>query len=117
MMATSSRRCLDCGTPLPGDANPRRQFCGPACVSKAYRKRVQLLDRRVRGRNVIHTFARLTRGEKAGIVNGYLIVPGIQCPVCGQVIWQGVRHRTDAVYCSARCRQAAYRRRKHDAQP
>ena len=45
-----------------------------------------------------------------------LIIEGIQCPICAKVIWQGVRRRRDAVYCSNHCRQAAYRQRIHDAQ-
>ncbi|WP_433411510.1 hypothetical protein ACQP1V_22800 [Microtetraspora malaysiensis] len=33
------------------------------------------------------------------------------CPVCRRVVWAGVRHRRDAVYCSARCRTKAWRAR------
>lgn len=116
MTVSQPRRCLDCGTPLPREADPRRSFCGQACVSRAYRKRVRRLDRRDRERQVIRTFAELTRIEKAGIASGYWVIPGVQCPLCGTVIWRGVRRRGDAVYCSAKCRQAAYRLRKHDVQ-
>lgn len=111
-MATHSRRCPACGTALPADADPRRKFCSPACVARAYRKRVRLLDHYTRGRRIIRTFAQLTRIEKAGIVSGYLTLPGIQCPVCGKVVWQGVRRRTDAVYCSPACKGKAARDRR-----
>ena len=117
MIGGPRRRCLDCGAALPAGADARRSFCGPACVSRAYRKRVRLLNRTVRAREVIATFSQLNRLEKAGIVTGCLIIEGIQCPVCAKVVWQGVRRRRDARYCSNRCRQAAHRERRHDAQP
>jgi hypothetical protein len=60
-----------------------------------------MVDRYDRGRQIIHTFAELTRVEKAGVASGALILPGIQCPVCRRVVWQGVRRRSDAVYSSA----------------
>lgn len=115
MMGTRPRCCLDCGAALSINADARRVFCGQACVSRAYRKRVRLLTRAGRMRDVIGDFAQLTRLEKVGIVTGALIIAGVQCPECGNVVWQGVRRRRDAVYCSSRCRQAAYRRRIHDA--
>lgn len=113
----SPRRCLDCHSPLPAGANVRRSFCSPACVSRAYRKRVRMLNQLERRRHVILTFGELTRAEEVGVVRGSLAIAGIQCPVCGTVVWQGVRRREDAVYCSNECRQAAYRLRKHDANP
>ncbi|MFV8176955.1 hypothetical protein [Mycolicibacterium peregrinum] len=116
MMIGRPRRCLDCGAALPADADARRSFCGQACVSRAYRKRVRLLKRTARAREVIASFGQLNRLEKAGIVTGYLIIEGIQCPICAKVVWQGVRRRRDAVYCSDHCRQTAYRQRIHDAQ-
>ncbi len=115
MRASGPRRCLDCNAPLPADADPRRSFCGQACVSRAYRKRIRRLDHRDRQQQVIRTFAELTRIEKAGIASGDWIIPGLQCPVCGTVLWRSVRRRGDAIYCSAKCRQAAYRLRKHRA--
>lgn len=117
MMTTAPRRCLDCGRPLSASADPRRRFCGPACVSRAYRKRVRMIERYDRRRHIIRSFAQLTYFEKAGIVSGALAIPGIQCPVCGKVVWQGVRRRANAVYCGNACRQEAYRLRRHDGQP
>jgi hypothetical protein len=42
-------------------------------------------------------------------------------PACRVVLWAGVRRRSTARYCSAACRQAAYRARRraldHDAVP
>lgn len=114
---SAPRRCLHCRRALLADADPRRRFCTPACVARAYRKRVRTLRKRRRQTQVIALFAQLTRVEKAGIVTGCLQLPGIQCPVCGQVVWQGVRRRADAIYCSNACRQAAHRNRKHDGKP
>ncbi len=106
------RRCLDCGRLLPADANPRRSFCGQACVARAYRKRVRLQERRARRLAVIHLFGQLTRAEKAGIITRSVMLSGVQCPVCGKVVWQGVRRRTDAVYCSNACKCKAARGRR-----
>ena len=72
MMIGRPRRCLDCGAALPADADARRSFCGQACVSRAYRKRVRLLKRTARAREVIASIGQLNRLEKAGIVTGYL---------------------------------------------
>jgi hypothetical protein len=33
------------------------------------------------------------------------------CPVCGVVVWAGVKRRSDAIYCSDKCRVAAARLR------
>lgn len=74
-----------------------------------------MVERRDRARRIIRTFAQLTRFEKAGILSGALVIPGIQCPVCGKVVWQGGRRRNGAVYCTNACRQAAYRRRQTSA--
>jgi hypothetical protein len=71
-----------------------------------------MVDRYDRGRRIVHTFAELTRAEKAGIASGAMLIPGIQCPVCRRVVWQGVRRRSDAVYCSVACKSKAARRRR-----
>ncbi len=34
------------------------------------------------------------------------------CPVCGVLVWAGVRRRADAVYCSPKCRLRAWRARR-----
>lgn len=61
------------------NTDARRVFSGQACVSRAYRKRVRLLSRAGRMRDVIGDFAQLTRLEKVGIVTGALIIAGVQC--------------------------------------
>jgi hypothetical protein len=52
------------------------------------------------------------------------LLAGQRCagPTCRVVLWAGARRRRTARYCSARCRQAAYRARQrtrsdHDAAP
>ncbi|MET7458347.1 hypothetical protein ABZT03_42280 [Streptomyces sp. NPDC005574] len=37
-----------------------------------------------------------------------------QAPACHTVLWAGARRRSNTRYCSARCRQAAYRVRQSD---
>ncbi|MDH6283942.1 hypothetical protein [Prescottella agglutinans] len=112
------RRCASCHARLPRDADVRRRYCSPRCVARAYRKRVRYAERHERAAQIVHLFASLTFPERAAVVSGVLEFPDIQCPVCGVVVWQGVRRRSDARYCSAVCRSKAYReRRKHDAKP
>jgi hypothetical protein len=43
-------------------------------VARAYRHRVRMVDRYDRSRRIIHTFAELTRVEKAGVASGALIM-------------------------------------------
>jgi len=75
------------------------------------------MERRALAEQIVHVFASLTFPEKAAVVSGLVTFPDIQCPVCGHVVWQGVRRRSDARYCSQACRSKAYReRRKHDAE-
>lgn len=112
------RRCASCHTALPSDAYVRRRYCSPRCVARAYRKRVRYAERHERAAQIVHLFASLTFPERAAVVSGELAFPDIQCPVCGVVVWQGVRRRIDTKYCSQACRSRAYReRRKHDAEP
>lgn len=33
------RRCANCRIPLPRDASPKRRYCSPRCVARAYRAR------------------------------------------------------------------------------
>ncbi|GAA2159728.1 hypothetical protein [Actinomadura napierensis] len=37
--------------------------------------------------------------------------PKAKCPVCGRWWWVGLRKRSDAVYCSPKCRTVAWRER------
>lgn len=106
------RRCVSCRNPLPRVADPRRRYCSVACVARAYRHRVRMVDRYDRGRRIVHSFAELTRAEKAGIASGTMIIPRLQCPICHRVVWQGVRRRADAVYCSTACKSKAARQRR-----
>ncbi|MFG2441036.1 hypothetical protein [Streptomyces sp. NPDC048508] len=43
--------------------------------------------------------------------DGLLARQTCQASACRTVLWAGARRRSNARYCSARCRQAAYRAR------
>lgn len=110
------RRCefKRCRRPLPTNASTRRRYCGPNCVAGAYRMRV----RREQAWNLMT----LTIGASAADFlhtnspeqDDLLARQTCQGPTCHTVLWAGARRRSNARYCSARCRQAAYRARQRD---
>jgi hypothetical protein len=99
--------------------NPRRRYCGNACAARAYRARVRAA--RKRGLDALILEAVLTADwlRREGVLSADYLPTELHCPICRQVLYQGVRRRADAVYCSQACRSAAYRRRRgdHDAKP
>ncbi|AVZ78006.1 hypothetical protein SLUN_38930 (plasmid) [Streptomyces lunaelactis] len=118
------RRCeyRRCRRLLPRDAPPRRRYCGPNCVAAAYRLR----RRSERVDHLMTTVISAKAAEFFETTEGYhdRLLAWQRCagPSCGVVLWAGARRRSNARFCSARCRQAAYRVRKraradHDAVP
>lgn len=110
-----------CRRQLPKDVTPRRRYCGPTCRAGAYRMR-RWQERAHQMMTVLvdakaAQFLRTTTGQEEPL-------PARQrCggPDCRVVLWAGIRRRRSARYCSARCRQAAYRTRlqsrDHEAVP
>jgi hypothetical protein len=87
------------------DANPRRRYCSPACVARAYRARRRFGQEY---RQVMAAVQRFTRGDEA---DGY----GITCPGCGWMIYPGGRElRADARHCSTTCRKRDWRARQRE---
>ena len=89
-------QCSGCGEPIQTISNSRYLFwryCSTRCYQRDYRKRR-------RGQNSVVDW----KGGR----------PNLFCAVCKtQLDHYGKQHkRKDAVYCSARCRQWAYRRRR-----
>ncbi|MGW6392981.1 hypothetical protein ACWFR1_21295 [Streptomyces sp. NPDC055103] len=80
-------RCAGCGKSLEG-GHPRARFCSPACKARRYRQKRQEL-----------ALSSPFRSHK-------------ECPVCGVTWTPGDDRRSDARYCSHRCRQAAFRQRQ-----
>ncbi|MFE2961188.1 CGNR zinc finger domain-containing protein [Nocardia tengchongensis] len=98
------RRCPACRTTLSRDANPRRRYCSPACVARAYRARKRF---GAIYKQVLEAGQRLVTGDDPEI--------GIICPGCGRWIYPGGRGlRADARHCSPTCRQRDYRRRRRE---
>ncbi|GAB2892041.1 hypothetical protein [Streptomyces mayteni] len=118
------RRCeyQRCRRPLPREASPRRRYCGPNCVAAAYRLRRRRERALVLWDVVIGAKAAEILETSTGRQEQLLAGQTCGGPVCRVVLWAGVRRRRTARYCSARCRQAAYRERRrtradHDAVP
>lgn len=100
--------------------------CSPACVARAYRarRRARLADFRQRGlikamaitgppppyRNR-EAYERWCSYDEATRDLASSIMGRAVCPVCGAVVWAGVRRRADARYRSPACRTTAWRRR------
>ncbi|GGM83983.1 hypothetical protein GCM10012275_63250 [Longimycelium tulufanense] len=79
---------------MPGGVAPRRRFCSPACVARAYR----------------------ARQRQHNVVTLLRTVGGVTCPGCGWAIYPGGRYlRSDARYCSPTCRKRAWRARRRAA--
>ncbi|MER6684603.1 hypothetical protein [Streptomyces olivaceoviridis] len=95
------RHCWVCGAVLPKGSTRRRLYCGPACRAQAYR------DRRTTER--IGALGRLLL--KAEALDDRRLLRRLLCPVCGRMTYAAGSRRRDAVYCSALCRDRAYRRR------
>lgn len=123
-VTTKRRRCefKRCRRPLPKDASPRRRFCGPNCVAGAYRMR----RRRERADHLMTIVIGAKAAEFLNTPGGFhdRLLAWQTCagPKCRVVLWAGVRRRSNSRYCSAKCRQAAYRERHrarndHDAAP
>ncbi|MFJ9729296.1 hypothetical protein ACIRP3_41795 [Streptomyces sp. NPDC101209] len=83
-------------------------------MAGAYRMR----RRRERAWALMTTTIGATAAEYLGTSTGpqEQLLAGQRCggPACRVVLWSGVRRRRTARYCSARCRQAAYRARHRD---
>jgi hypothetical protein len=123
-VAGKRRRCefRRCRRLLPTGASPRRRYCGPNCVAGAYRMR----QRRERGHKLMTVFIDAKASEYLRTTTGRQerLLAWQTCggPTCRLVLWAGVRRRSTVRYCSAKCRQAAYRerrkaRRDHDVAP
>lgn len=102
--------CANCGGPLPEGAWPTRKYCSAACRSQQWRalKRgraeyeaavAELVALGVEGRGPTREETRAQRKSAT-------------CPVCGQRWWPTLQKRSNAVYCSGRCRVAAFRDRQ-----
>ncbi|MEV2275686.1 hypothetical protein AB0I72_08870 [Nocardiopsis sp. NPDC049922] len=108
MGRTSTRRCAGCGAALPAGVRASRRFCDAACRAVAWR------ERRRSSQAYAAAVAELVA---AGIAQGpssrqvRAQYPSAACPVCGRRWWVTVSRRSDAVYCSPRCRTAAWRER------
>lgn len=99
------RHCWVCGAVLPKGSTARRLYCGPACRAQAYRDR-QRVER-------IGALGRLNL--KALALDDARLLRRLHCPVCGWMNFAAGSRRRDAVYCSARCRDRAYRCRQRQA--
>lgn len=60
-MSGRARRCVWCQVRLPRQSSPRRRYCSPACVARAYRARAR---RRERVAAMAPIAAALINGEK-----------------------------------------------------
>ncbi len=101
---SSRRRCPSCWAALPRDAHPRRRYCSPACVARAYRARKRL------GQN----YQRVLAAERSPPPKEPTDL-GVSCPGCGRQIYPGGRHlRIDARHCSPTCRQREWRQRRRE---
>jgi hypothetical protein len=89
------RDCRGCGAPMltPLHGPYAKEVCSPRCYQRDYRKRR-------RGRN--------------SVVAWKARRPNTNCKVCKKSLdqWGQQHKRKDSVYCSPKCRQWAYRRRK-----
>ncbi|TXL83399.1 hypothetical protein EW053_37255 [Streptomyces sp. IB2014 016-6] len=85
------RICRACGERLASRVRPDAVFCSAACRSRQWRA-----DRRLRKR-------------LAAVQGG---AGEVECPECGHRWVAGVDRRSDALFCSARCKVRAWRRRK-----
>ena len=85
--------CEGCGEPIFTPVGPRWSICSFRCYQRQYRKRR-------RGRN--------------SVVDWKAHRPNPTCTVCRRPLdqWGKQHKRRDAAYCSPKCRQWAYRRRK-----
>ncbi|MDF5757340.1 hypothetical protein [Spongiactinospora sp. TRM90649] len=102
------RRCDNCEFALPEGARASRRFCSGACRAEQWRKLRR--SREVYAAAVAElAVLGIGRGPSAGELRAQR--PKARCPVCGQWWWVGLRKRADAVYCSPRCRTAAWRER------
>lgn len=118
------RRCefKRCRRLLPKDASPRRRFCGPNCVAGAYRMRRRREHAHILMTTIVDDKALEFLYSDEGYHSRLLAWQTCGGPTCRAVLWAGVRRRSNSRYCSAKCRQAAYRERQrarndHDAAP
>ncbi|WP_405608395.1 hypothetical protein [Streptomyces sp. NBC_01508] len=89
MLASDDRtRCASCGSQLMA-RNSRTRFCSTACRSRNWR---------------------LEQHQRA-LSDPSSSMQKVECPACGATWTSGNDRRQDAVYCSHRCRQAAWRQR------
>jgi hypothetical protein len=90
-------QCQGCGEYISTILNPRYlnwNYCSNRCYQRAYRKR---------------------RRGRDSVVDGKGHRPHSQCVVCKKILDRyGAEHkRKDAKFCSPKCRQWAYRRRRN----
>ncbi len=97
---TRTRRCVQCGVLLPKDAGPNRRFCDARCRGRHWR----------RVRRYEEIYRRAFKG--LGVIRGETLWAHGRCPLCGLTV--SLRKRTDAVYCSPKCRTRAWRLRQED---
>ncbi|WP_406484202.1 hypothetical protein [Streptomyces sp. NBC_01568] len=99
------RYCHVCDAVLPKTATRRRLYCGPACRAQAYRARRRISRDGALGRLLL----------KAVALDDERLLRRLMCPVCGRMTYAAGHRRRDAKYCSARCRDRAYRSRMRRA--
>lgn len=87
-------RCASCGTKLKA-AKANTRFCSTTCRSREWRR--QQNDHALRDAS-----SRMQTTE---------------CPVCGVTWLAGLERRSDARFCSGRCKQAEHRRRSALSDP
>lgn len=81
------------------------RFCSTACKQKAYRRRADPEVGSIHREKQRQTNIAITKQER---------VKTLTCAVCGATIRCSVLH-TNLIYCSAACKQKAYRQRKAEA--
>jgi len=94
-----SRCAGECGGSLPAGARAGTKFCSAACRQKAYRRRSQWHEAADRNR---------TAYRRPGCDFCQKQLPTVSTASASLRL-----SRSDAIYCSARCRQRAYRLRLH----
>ncbi len=93
--------CAFCGKELPAGIRSHCRYCSSLCRSKASYYR-NITKRRALARERYH---RLLGKEKPAPQT-------VSCPICCNLFLQ---RRTNQIYCSVRCRRAAYNARRREA--
>ncbi|MGK4586010.1 hypothetical protein [Kitasatospora sp. HPMI-4] len=114
MTTRSTRVCAQCRAELPQGSRRSRRYCSAACRTRGWR------TMRAR-RAAIDAGGEAIRALLEGRPHPW---PQFRCRECGSTWYAAdtpfhTRKRSDAIYCSHRCRTRAWRRRRavHQASP